>query len=81
MNDVVNWKNRKIFDGKKKKTKIIKGTGTFTSLTPLTMQDMKLNTTATLIDQSMSPYHAGEPFSNGSYEITALDSIFTGLIN
>lgn len=25
------------------------------------MQDMKLSASATLIDQSMSPYHAGEP--------------------
>lgn len=24
------------------------------------MQDIKLNTSSTLIDQSMSPYHAGE---------------------
>jgi precorrin-6B methylase 2 len=47
---------------KVKNLKILKGSaGTFTSLTPLSMQDLKLNGTATLIDQSMSPYHAGEP--------------------
>lgn len=40
---------------------LFEGSGTFTSLTPLSMQDMKLNATATLIEQSMSPYHAGEP--------------------
>lgn len=43
------------------KTESSQGSGTFTSLTPLSMQDMKLNASATLIDQSMSPYHAGEP--------------------
>jgi hypothetical protein len=41
-------------------SKILPGTGSFTSLAPLSMQDIKLNATTTLIDQSMSPYHAGE---------------------
>jgi len=41
-------------------SKISSGSGSFTSLAPLTMQDIKLNATTTLIDQSMSPYHAGE---------------------
>lgn len=33
------------------------------------MQDMKLSATATLIDQSMSPYHAGEPSLTSAHVI------------
>lgn len=51
----------------KEKLKIPKGSGTFTSLTPLSMQDMKLNASAALIDQSMSPYHAGELRNQAAY--------------
>lgn len=33
------------------------------------MQDMKLSASATLIDQSMSPYHAGEPSLTSAHVI------------
>ncbi|KAG5667653.1 hypothetical protein PVAND_015627 [Polypedilum vanderplanki] len=52
------------------------GTGTFTSLAPLSMQDIKLNATTTLIDQSMSPYHAD---STTPYNTLAMSQIEDGI--
>lgn len=34
------------------------------------MQDLKLNATNNLLEQSMSPYHAGEKSSEKSYTYT-----------
>ncbi|XP_070503703.1 uncharacterized protein sv isoform X4 [Chironomus tepperi] len=49
------------------------GSGSFTSLAPLSMQDIKLNAATTLIDQSMSPYHADSTTPYNTLAITQIE--------